>query len=201
VCPARRAPAAARDVRSNRRARSRRIFNNTLFENAYHEIAIQSSSASFPILEIKNNVICALPANYGISDASGDRITAHGHNLFCPAGAADLVRDGSSRYAANDLGSWESTALAADPQLKDPANLPGGFTGTFGQDLRPDTDGLALSSSSPGIDQGAALDPAFASSINSVARPGGAAWDVGAYEQGDPPPTAPSAPTGLRVVE
>ncbi|MGR9107676.1 MAG: choice-of-anchor Q domain-containing protein, partial [Gammaproteobacteria bacterium] len=59
---------------------------------------------------------------------------------------------------------------------------PTGFVGQFGVDLRPNSDGLSLASGSSGIDAGVSLAGAYNGSINSLSRPQGNSWDIGAYE-------------------
>lgn len=85
--------------------------------------------------------------------------------------------------------------VSADPSFKDTSKKPTGFIGDYGTDLRPNTDGLSLNAGSSAIDGGTALASAFADSINSIPRPQGTAWDIGAYEYSfagampmDPPP-------------
>jgi hypothetical protein len=73
--------------------------------------------------------------------------------------------------------------LIDKPVFKNPSDLPTGFKGTYGVDLAPDSDGLSLPSGSPGLDSGAILEDDYRGSINSVLRPAGKGWDVGAYEQ------------------
>ncbi len=70
----------------------------------------------------------------------------------------------------------------SNPGFKDPGNKPTGFIGAYGVDLQPNTDGLSLNVSSSAIDGGATLANAYNQSINSILRPQGSAWDIGAYE-------------------
>jgi hypothetical protein len=72
--------------------------------------------------------------------------------------------------------------VTGDPLLKDLASLPAGFSGTYGVDMEPHPEGLSLTASSPARDGGAPLGPSYSSSVNSVTRPNGAEWDIGAYE-------------------
>jgi hypothetical protein len=60
--------------------------------------------------------------------------------------------------------------------------LPTGFIGVPGVDIKPNSDGLNITADSPARDAGATLDAAYDGSINSVTRPSGAGWDIGAYE-------------------
>ncbi len=90
----------------------------------------------------------------------------------------------SGKSAISDRGkiTAQSSNLTSDPGFKDPSNLPTGFVGTHGVDLRPDNDGLSVKSG-PAIDAGEDLGSPYDMAINSVVRPDGA-WDIGAYEYG-----------------
>jgi hypothetical protein len=85
-------------------------------------------------------------------------------------------------YTAGTIHLWEPSAIASDPLLEDLTNLPSRFTGTYGVDLEPYPDGFKLTAESPARDAGTSLNPTYSSSINSVSRPHGAGWDIGAYE-------------------
>ena len=80
-------------------------------------------------------------------------------------------------------------------------SLPTGFIGTFGVNLRPNTDGLSVSGTSAAANAGVALSSAYSGSINSVVRPQGGGWDIGAYEFGSSQTSTPPAPpTNVRIV-
>jgi hypothetical protein len=76
-----------------------------------------------------------------------------------------------------------SNNMTDKPVFKNNSDLPTGFTGTYGVNLAPNTDGLSLPVNSPGRDGGVTLIEPFNGSINLVLRPAGNAWDIGAYEQ------------------
>jgi hypothetical protein len=80
------------------------------------------------------------------------------------------------------VSGYEPTASSSDPLFSNPANLPTGFTGTYGVDMVPNWDGFSLLKGSPGINRGMALSSDFDRSINSIRRPAGDGWDIGAYE-------------------
>jgi len=82
-----------------------------------------------------------------------------------------------------------------------PDNKPTGFIGTHGIDLRPNTDGFSLKIGSNGIDKGLTLANAYSQSINSVVRPQGSAWDIGAYEFNTSLTSSLSPPLNLRIVQ
>jgi hypothetical protein len=68
-----------------------------------------------------------------------------------------------------------------NPGLKNPANKPTGFVGTYRENMTPNTDGFSLLSGRA-IDGGFPLAGDYNGSINTVTRPQGANWDIGAYE-------------------
>lgn len=93
------------------------------------------------------------------------------------------------QYSSNQLRN--STAIksqsnnllvSSNPGFKDPTNKPTGFLGQINVDIRPNTDGFSLTSGSPGVDGGVNLAVAYNGSVNSIDRPQGALWDIGAYE-------------------
>lgn len=162
-----------------------RIFNNTLVHNHEpswsHEILVYTGAANVSVLEVTNNLFVAHADTIPLQDDDGS-ITDHSNNLFFRTGGGALVRSGGTTYTSADIASWESSAITSDPLQNDISNLPTGFVGTFGVDLRPDTEGLNLAENSPARNGGAPLDAAYSGSINSVARPSGTGWDIGAYE-------------------
>jgi len=168
-----------------------RIYNNTLVHNYHpdwsHEILVHTGDADVSLLEIKNNLFVALPETLPLQDEDGS-ITDHSNNFYYRQGDDALVRAGGTIYTTGDITSWEPTALAGDPLLGDISSLPTGFTGTFGVDMRPNTDGLLIRSDSPAKDSGADLGDTYSTSINSVTRPAEAGWDRGAYEFSTAPP-------------
>jgi hypothetical protein len=76
-----------------------------------------------------------------------------------------------------------SNNMTDKPVFKNPSELPTGFTGTYGVNLAPNKDGLSLPGNSAGIDGGETMMEPYNSSINTVSRPAGNGWDIGAYEQ------------------
>jgi hypothetical protein len=162
-----------------------RVYNNTFYQNYEpewdSEIRVQANSANVSVLEIRNNIIYADSDTRCLIDDDGD-ITNHSNNVYYrPGGGTLVIADGVS-YTAGDVASWEPTARTSDPLLENPSDLPTGFTGAFGVDIKPNSDGLNIMPDSPARDAGAALAAAYDGSINSVTRPIGAGWDIGAYE-------------------
>jgi hypothetical protein len=154
------------------------VVDNNTFYNA--PVIIDNNGATFNTFEFKNNIIY-YSGGTPLTDA-GPYIKSHGNNLFYRTGGGNLVLSGSNNYSAANLAGYESSASAADPLFINASNLPTGFTGTYGSDLKPNAGGLALQPNSPAKDAGAALLSAYSGSINSQSRPAGSGWDIGAYE-------------------
>jgi hypothetical protein len=169
-----------------------RVYNNT-FYNA--PVVVNNSAATFPVFEFKNNIV-HYSSGAGLTDTNG-RIAVHSNNLFY--GSSTLVRAKGAAYGAGTLGSYEPTALSADPTFVNTTSLPTGFVGNYGVDLAPNTTGLSLRTGSPAIDRGAVLSSPYDGSVNSTRRPVGSAPDLGAYEFSSDTPGLP-APANLRVV-
>ncbi len=162
-----------------------RFYNNTCYQNnqlaGNREIMVQCDSADIEDITITNNIICADSGIIPLIDDGGN-ITAHSNNLFYRLGGGTLVKVNGTNYTASDITTWETTALTDDPLFYNPADLPSGFIGTPGVDIKPNTDGFTLQESSPAKDNGADLGTDFNGSINSITRPYGNGWDIGAYE-------------------
>ena len=181
---------------------SLKIYNNTFYHNAtdgsewIREIYIESNSADISVLEIRNNIIYAVSTS-PLIDADGD-ITAHSNNIYYRAGGGELVRDRGTTYTSGNLGSWEPSAYAVEPNFKNSSNLPAGFKGTYGTDMEPNTDGLSVEQGIA-VDNGADLGDLYYGAINfagksgGLTRPQGSGWDIGAYEY--------STVTGINDIE
>ncbi len=170
------------------------IYNNT-FYNAFVDLGNPGGSGT---INFRNNIIYELD-DVCLTDSGGD-IDTHSHNLFYRANGGTLVSTGGTTYNAANIGSWEPTAQTADPLFKNTANLPDGFSGSFGSSLAPNKDGLSLQASSPAFNSGVALGAAYSGAINTAARPVGAAWDLGAYEGASNGQPLVAIPQGLRVI-
>lgn len=170
-----------------------RVYNNT-FYNAFVDLGSPSSTGT---IEFWNNLIFELD-DVPLTDAS-QKITGHGNNVYFRSGGGTLVSSGGSSFsAASLLSGYEATASSSDPLFKNSANLPDGFTGSFGAGLAPNRDGLSLQVTSPALSVGANLGAPYNGSINSVARPASGAWNAGAYQMmmgGE----ELSAPTGIKA--
>jgi len=130
---------------------------------------------------------------------SNSKITAHSNNAFYRVNGGTLVSLGGTSYTASTLGSFEATASAINPGFKNTANLPSGWTGSYGVNLAPNNDGLSLSASSPVLGLGAVLSSPYSGSINTAARPATGAWNPGAYQISLVEDSL-TPPTGLKAI-
>jgi hypothetical protein len=167
-----------------------RVYNNTFYNTPVY---INNTAATFPMFEFKNNIIYYTG---GVPLTDSGKITSHSNNIYY--GSGTLVRSNGTNYVSSNLSSYETTASAGNPLFVKIDNLPTGFTGTYGIDLAPNATGLSLQQTSYGIDHGAILTSPYNGSINSINRPPGSGWDIGAYESSGAAPLA--APTNLRIV-
>ena len=170
------------------------VYNNTFYNAA---VTVENSSANFTTFEFKNN-IASYASGAPLSDA-GRKITAHSNNIFFRS-SGTLVSSGGTNYTAANLSNYELSGSGANPAFRNTASLPTGFTGVYPV-LTPNADGLSLQAGSAGLNTGAPLVAAYATSINSVARPASGGWDIGAYEGGTVTGTVPSPPTNVRIVK
>jgi hypothetical protein len=153
------------------------VYNNT-FYNA--PVIIFNNAATMPVFEFKNNIV-QYSGGVPLTD-SKSQITAHANNIFYGDAGVLVSSNGVDYSSSNLVGDYEPTASSSNPQFNNAANLPTGFTGTYGVDMAPKSDGFSLRKDSPGLNAGMPLDSDFGGSINSVFRPVGGRWDMGAYE-------------------
>ncbi len=159
-----------------------RFFNNTIYNGqTYIGYIGQTSELSF-----KNNIFF-YTGGIPFRDLNGNT-SSHAGNIYYRGGST-LVYSNGFGYNTGNLVSYESSAYSSDPDFVNTNNLPSGFTGLYGKNSAPNTDGLNLRSGSNGIDNGVSLSSSFSRSINSVVRPVGNGWDIGAYEQPLPAPS------------
>jgi hypothetical protein len=180
-------------IAGNSGALSLLLYNNT-FYNA--PVMIEANSGSITNLEFKNNLVYNA-GGIPLSDANG-AITSHSNNLYY-SGSSALVSSHGKSFSSANLTTYEATARGANPLFKNTSNLASGFVGTYGVDLAPNKDGLALQASSAGMNSGVALASAYTGSINTIARMSGSSWDMGAYQNSLLAP-APPAPANLKLV-
>jgi hypothetical protein len=170
-----------------------RIYGNLVYNStASGGFLIDQDLKNSISLVMYNNTFYNAPV---IVDNSAAAFTAFEfkNNIVYHPGGTPIT--GANRFTS------ASNNLTTNPSFKNAANLPTGFTGTFAVNAAPNADGLSLQSTSAAINAGVALSSAYGSSINSLTRPQGAQWDIGAYEfAGIVTPvdtTPPSIPTGL----
>jgi hypothetical protein len=157
------------------------IYNNTFFEDGSSELIVQSDRTNVLKLELINNIFYANNYNFCIEDVD-EKIMVHSNNIYHRKGGDAPVQIGNTRYSSGNISSWESTAKTTDILFTDTSTLPMGFSGTYGADLKPSTDGLSVSVNSLAVNNGANLGAKYNNSINSVERPSEGNWDIGAYE-------------------
>jgi hypothetical protein len=174
---------------------SLRMYNNT-FYNA--PVVISNNRAMVAVFELRNNIIY-FSGGIPLTDAKG-QITSHSNNIFY--GGGTLVSSAGREYDSSSLtGGYEPTASSSDPLFKSTASLPTGFAGPYEMNTMPNSDGLSLQPGSPGIKNGIALSSEFGGSINSVRRPVGSGWDIGAYQYSPGGSRAPTSSTKLGIVQ
>lgn len=173
-----------------------KVYNNTFYENCQSsgtgEIYLSSASGAIEF-DIRNNLIVPKNGVRCIVDSNGSYITAHKNNLLYRADGGTLVISGGSSYSSSNISSWENTAQTANPGFMNTGNLPRGFSGVYGTDLVPKTDGLLPTQNVAGM--GVTLPTEFAGAINqsglSSAGLRQIPWDIGAYNlavDSNPPP-------------
>jgi hypothetical protein len=140
-------------------------------------------------IRLYNNTFYNAPITVTQSQASYSVFDVRNNIVYDPGGTPI---SGSNFFTTN------SDNVTTSPLFKNNANLPTGFTGTYGVDLAPNADGLNLAAGSPAIGAGIVLGSPYNGSINSVIRPAAGPWDIGAYATSSATP--PAAPTGLQVI-
>ena len=183
----------------NRKGISVDVYGNLVFNNNFFGIAVPNWAVGTYSVNIYGNTLyhngnkrdrCEL----SVSESSSTEIVrlAVRNNIFYPIPGGSSVR-GESRIT--EL----SHNLTTDPGFVNEEDLPTEFVDLSGKRCRftskvcrPNTDGLSITEDSPAYDAGIEIleesfnKERFDSSINSVTRPYGGGWDIGAYELGEP---------------
>ncbi|MBU0481692.1 MAG: right-handed parallel beta-helix repeat-containing protein [Proteobacteria bacterium] len=102
-----------------------KIYNNTLYQNTGGEINFSSSSATYALLEIKNNILYSVSGQTPLRSALGNIITAHSNNLYYRPGGGTLATVGGTSYTSladtpTYLLVFEKSASLTDPKFVDP---------------------------------------------------------------------------------
>ncbi len=162
-----------------------KIYNNTCYNNTRYELQIGSTGFTHTY-DVRNNILYSI-SSQPLSENT-NAITTHNNNLYYRVGGGALLTNGGSSYTASNITSFESTAIATNPSFKNTSILPTGFAGTYGTDMRPNSDGLSVESGDA-LDHGdGTLSSTYNKAINTAGyaspstRPQGAGWDIGAYE-------------------
>jgi hypothetical protein len=172
-----------------------RIYNNTFYRNcrntslakSYEVLFYFASAQDFIMFEFVNNLVCSDSGKMAFLCEDISRVTRHSNNLYYRPDGGDLVFvNGTNKYSAANINEWEPTARTGSPGFKNESDLPAGFTGTYGVDMRPAGDGLSIISGDAvgyGIDLGSSFNGAINLSGKSEGdtRPSGG-WDIGAYD-------------------
>ncbi len=187
-----------------------KIYNNTFFiaGNAagYNFLINLAQDIGSPTLDLRNNIFYSDDVTC-IHDMLGGKITTKNYNLYYrTSGASDtVINNGGSTYTRSTVTNWDSNAQNANPNFKNTSNLPIDFSGIYGINMIPNTDGLSISAGSA-IDTGINLGTSYNGAVNfsgtnlGLARPQGVAYDIGAYEYvGTYDTTPPAAPSEVVV--
>ncbi len=183
------------------------IYGNLIFNNGTNGIWFASPQSGNINVRIYNNTFFE-NSNAEIlidsSNANFSRLDIK-NNIVFPRSGKLAISDASGRITS------KSKNISINPNFKNTNNLPTGFVGTYGVDFHPNADGLYVETGSA-IDGGVNLGYDYNNAINSVSRPQGSGWDIGAYEyipgSNSPPAplpsptdtTAPSVPANLSAI-
>jgi len=155
-----------------------KIYGNIVYAATYNSgtlggLWLDSGLGNSNTLLVYNNTFYNAPVTVNNSSATFPTFEFKNNIVYQTTGTAIT---GSNRFTA------ASNNITTNPSFKNVANAPTGFSGVLGVDLAPNTDGFSVLSGSPARDTGTALAATYNLSINSLARPQGSAWDIGAYE-------------------
>lgn len=167
-----------------------RIYGNLVYNSMSDGgFVIGSDLKGTNSIRLYNNTFFNAPITVTPSQASYSLFDVRNNIVYDPGGTPI---SGSNFFTTN------SNNLTTTPLFKNTANLPTGFTGTYGMNLAPNADGLSLAAGSPAIGAGIVLGNPYNGSINSVIRPTAGPWDIGAYATYSA--TLPAPPTGLQAI-
>lgn len=149
------------------------IYGNIIYECVSHGIYYFLNNSTITS-HIYNNTIYN-NGGYGIRfDTSSATYTVLSlYNNITYSNSYGTISDPGGYITAS------GTNLSTNPLFYDLYDLPTGFSGSYGVDMEPNTDGLSTGTS-PAVNAGTDLGTSYNSSINTVTRTG--SWDIGAYE-------------------
>lgn len=174
------------------------IYNNTIYQGSMSAIDSTrgqclsvglNGSIGSPTnltLNFRNNILYASQDPYYAIYMYTDAITHNNNLIFEDSSAIYAVRIGSTTYTNNEVTDFEATAQKTDPTFTG-GTLPTGFSGTYGSDMVPDQPYFSISSGDA-LDNGATFSSPYNGCINgaglanTIIRPQGAIFDIGAYE-------------------
>jgi len=166
------------------------IYGNVVYNSTTNGgFVINSDLKGTNSIRLYNNTFYNAPITVTNSQASYSVFDVRNNIIYYPGGAPI---SGSNFFTTN------SNNLTTTPLFKNMANLPTGFTGTYGVNLAPNADGLSLAVGSPAIGAGIVLGSPYNGSINSVIRSAAGPWDIGAYATSSA--TLPAPPTSLQAI-
>jgi len=185
------------------------FYNNTFFNvvntctNSKGAVSVERWSSTdgwggAPIMRFVNNIVFA--GNFIALWDKNDRLSHSNNLIYRSSGASDPhVYANNSNYDRNGVLAWEPTAQNTNPNFTG-GTLPTAFIGTYGSNLRLNTDYFSIASG-PALDHGVTLGSPYDGCINGaglanpVTRPQGTAYDIGAYENTQlAPPGKPGKP-------
>ena len=152
-----------------------RIYGNIAYNStANGGFVINSDLKGTNQIRLYNNTFYNAPITVTSSGATYSVFDVRNNIVYDTSGTAI---SGSNFFTTN------SNNLTTNPSFKNTANLPTGFSGTYGTTMAPNADGLSLLSGSSALGAAAVLSSPYNGSINSVARPTSGS-DLGAYQSG-----------------
>lgn len=107
------------------------IYNNTIYKNGSHSILIENSSATFPVLEVKNNIL-----NSGGSAISGitGSITAQSNNISSNPGfknTSNLPTGFAGTYGISMEPNKDGLSIVSGNAIDSGVNLGSSFSGAI----------------------------------------------------------------------
>lgn len=170
------------------------VYGNLVYATTYNSsklggLWLDTTLVGANTLHVYNNTFYNAPVTVNNSAATFPVFEFKNNIVYLSGGGTPIT--GANSFTAS------SNNLTTNPSFKNTANAPTGFAGTFGVDWAPKADGFSVLTGSPAIDAGTALASPYDGSINSLARPQGPAFDIGAYEYPAGGLSRPSPPTGL----